>query len=460
MSKRHFLFLFAACALFVLLFNPAKLYFLSDDWDSLLFSLQPSNILHSFRPLSDASLLLDYKIWQMNASGFHITNYILHFGCVFCFYHLAKQLLLLRYDPEAATGLSLTGSLFFLFYPFHSEAIFWIVGRGAILCTLFGLLCFLFFIKKEKSTVYYLLSLLFFAAALLSYEEAWIIPVIVTILAFIYSNPNRIKQSLQVIAFWLLFFFYLGGRFYFTQNIIGTPYGSERLMNFDVLFLARNLVTFVFRSFILPLQSSIVFACICAIVAMFLIVLFWLYKKRIHFILMISFVFFLITLIPVLPLGIDTHDTESERFLYFPSVFFILSVVLLFIIFFEKKYKTVYVLLVAGIITLWFSYDSFMLSSIVTKTTLSAIHEIPFTDTMFCRQLPDQYKGAFIFRNGFKSMIKLEKKDSVKHVEILSTSELFQPSKNYASQWIVSTKNNSPNNVFISWTEQKVIIKK
>ena len=460
MSKRHFFFLFAACVLFMFIFNPAKLYFLSDDWDSLLFSLQPSNILHSFRPLSDASLLLDYSIWQMNASGFHLTNFILHFVCVFCFYHLSKQLLLLRNNEAVALTLSLTGSLFFLFYPFHSEAIFWIVGRGAILCTLFGLLSFIFFIKKEKALTYYPLSLAFFAAALMSYEEAWIIPVIITILAYIIRTQNRTKEVFQVIGFWLLFFLYLGGRFYFTQNIIGTPYGSQRMVNFNVLFLARNFVAFVFRSFVPPLQSSVIFAGVCLVFAVLLIALFWLGRKRINFTLITSITFFLISLIPVLPLGIDTHDTESERFLYFPSVFFILSIIQFFTIISREKYKVACAFLVAGIIPLWLSYNSFVLSSIITKTTVLTVQKIPSIDTLFCQQLPDQYKGAFIFRNGFKSMIKLEKKGSVKYVEIVSTSELFDPSKNYTSEIIDLAKNDSSNNFFIRWTEQKLILKK
>lgn len=460
MSKKHFLFLLAACVLFVSLFNPAHLYFLSDDWDSLLFSLQPSNIFHSFRPLSDASLLLDYKLWGMNAEGFHVTNYVLHFACAFCVYHVLKELLALRYNDVLLSNLSLACSLFFLFYPFHSEAVFWIVGRGAVLCTLFGLLCLLFFIKKEENRFYYLLSLFSFALSLLSYEEAWVIPIIITVLACVFSKQNKTKRILQVSLFWFVFLLYLIGRFYFTQNLIGTPYGSERMMNFNLLFLARNFVVFVFRSFVPPLQSSIVFASACAVVALFLAIILFFNKKKINFALLISSAFFLISLIPVLPLGIDTHDTESERFLYFPSAFFVLFLAQLFVVISERKYKTIYGLLLMEIIPLWLSYDSFEKSSDVEKQTVSAIQKIRSADTLFTQQLPDQYKGAFIFRNGFTSMVKLETDNAIKHVEILSTSELFQPSKNYSLEEIQLPKNEFSNNAFISWTEQKVILKK
>lgn len=460
MNKRHFLFLFAACVLFVFIFNPNHLYFLSDDWDSLLFSLQPSNILHSFRPLSDASLLLDYSVWGMNAGGYHLTNFILHFGCVFCVYHFSRQLLLLKFDSVSASRLSLLCSLFFLFYPFHSEAIFWIVGRGAILCTLFGLLCLTFFIKKEQSQLHYPLSIFFFALALLSYEEAWVIPFLITIIAFIYRNQTRTKRIIQASVFWFVFLMYLVGRFFFTKNIIGTPYGSERLLNFDILFLAKNFAAFVFRSFILPLQSSVLFAGVCAVVAALILILLFKSRKKLNFVLLISAAFFFLSLLPVLPLGIDTHDTESERFLYFPSVFFLLSITQLFTVIFKKKYWTIYLLLLAGLIPLLVSYESFVMSSIVSGKTISAIQKLSATDTLFCRQLPDQYKGGFIFRNGFKSMITIEKGNSIKDVEIISTSELFQPSKNYSSEEIQLSKNDSSNNAFISWTEQKVILKK
>ena len=170
MYKRHLIYISAGCILFLIFFSPARLYFLSDDFDSILFSLHPAAIFHSFRPLSDASLYVDYSTWKMNATGFHVTNFLLHFLSTFCFYFFARKLFFLRHDVIVSNNMALAASFLFLFYPFHSEALFWIVGRGAVLCTLFGLLCFLFYLQKEKSRLYYWLSLLCFSAALLSYE--------------------------------------------------------------------------------------------------------------------------------------------------------------------------------------------------------------------------------------------------------------------------------------------------
>ena len=166
--------------------------------------------------------------------------------------------------------MSLAASLLFLFYPFHSEALFWIVGRGAILCTFFTLLSFIFFIKKKDNPFYYLLSILCFAAALLSYEAAWIIPVIITILAFVFEPKKRRNSLFFAAFFWFVFFLYLIGRYWLTKELIGTPYGSQRVMNVSVFLLCKNLAAFIFRSVVIPMQSSVLFSITCFIVAIFM----------------------------------------------------------------------------------------------------------------------------------------------------------------------------------------------
>ncbi len=457
MSKSHFLLLLSGCVLFALIYSPAPLYFLSDDWDSLLFSLQPANIFHSFRPLSDASLYADYSVWKLNAVGFHCTNLLLHFACVFCFYFFSKTMLALFNNDGVESRSALLSSLLFLFYPFHSEALFWIVGRGAILCTLFGLLSLIFFIKKDENRFYYWLSLLFFIASLLSYEEAWVIPVLISVLSFFLKTKSRQKFILQALGFWLVFIAYLGGRFYFTQDVIGTPYGSERMMHFDVLFLCKNFAALVFRSVVPPMSSSLLFSLTCSIVALLLGGLLFINRKKTTLATYIIAVFFLLSLIPVLPLGIDTHDTESERFLYFPSAFFLLFFTHLKNLISPKQFWLPIILIIVEGIFLWVSYESFVKSSLVCRTTLSALSQIKKTDTLFCSQLPEQYKGAFIFRNGFGSAVKLLKKDSIQQVVILSRSELFHPDKNYGFVIKVSLMQ-SKKNVYFEWTENKVFI--
>ena len=160
----------------------------------------------------------------------------------------------------------------------------------------------------------------------------------------------------------------------------------------------------------------------------------------------------------MLPLGIDTHDTESERFLYFPSVFFLLFFTLIIGDLFSKRLWIPVILIVIEGAALRSSYNSFVKSSIVSQTTLSALTQIKRADTLFCRQLPEQYRGAFIFRNGFISALKLVKKDSVHQVIILSRSELFHPNENYGLTVKDSLPDQNKRNGYLNWTEDGVSV--
>ncbi len=459
MNAKHFFYLMIAFGLFVFLYPPAQLYFLSDDWDSLLFSLQPSHILHSYRPLSDAVLYVDYSMWKLNATGFHVTSYLLHFASVLCIYFFAKNIFEWRNNDALSRRLALLSSILFLSYPFHSEALFWIVGRGSILCTLLSLLSIVFFIRKNESVWFYLLSLLCFLCALLSYEEAWILPLIIVVLIWAKPNANKRTSLLYAAGFLFVFLLYFLGRYFFTNDMIGTPYGSARMIDFNLVRWCKNAAALVARSLVIPMQSSLIFVLSVAFVFAAIVLLLFFFRKKINAVIVVSGVCFLLSLLPVIPLGIDTHDTESERFLYFPSLFLAIFFTQLISFVFERKLWLAYLLAILEIIALRLSYNNFNRSSKVTETTILALHKTGRADTIFCTHLPDEYKGAFIFRNGFASAVKLIKKDSVHSVVILSGSELFHPSKNYRAEFIYPFTNQG-NNLQIEWKEDKVILKR
>lgn len=89
--------------------------------------------LASWRPLTVASLRLDYAIGGGAASTFHATNLLLHVLVV-----LAAGLLFFRLAiPPPATAV---GMMVIAAHPIFGEAVASIVGRGDLLAALFGLL--------------------------------------------------------------------------------------------------------------------------------------------------------------------------------------------------------------------------------------------------------------------------------------------------------------------------------
>jgi hypothetical protein len=396
-----------------------------------------SGVIHSYRPGSDFLLHTDHLLYGFNASGYHITNYLLHFLTVFMLFFTTKQLFISFYDKDEVEKYAYVASLIFLFYPFHSECIFWLVGRSSLLAVLFAMASVYCYLRKKESNWWYILSLACLILGLFSYESIWTLPVIIILLSFVYDNKIALRRKLLYIAgYWLTFFIYLAARFYLTTTVIGSPYGTQKIVSFDALFLMRNLASLISRSFVPPMQSSAFFVvCLCVIV---LVLAFVIFKIRRHITMPMTILVlaYLLCLLPVISLGIDTHDTESERFLYMPSAYLaMLFSVMLFILFKKRIVFAVSVFLTAQAIFLTMSYRNFAVASKVTRATVQALQLLQESNSIYCIDLPGQYKGGFIFRNGIASAANLFA-PKVKSVKILSEKELLHYLEDYKLHFV------------------------
>jgi len=222
MKWKYCLYLLLACLLFCILCNPLSLYFLSDDFDSMYMAQTWSGIIHSYRPGSDFLLHTDHLLYNYNAGGYHTTNYLLHFLTTFMLFFTTKQLLLPFYKKTSIEQYAFAAALIFLFYPFHSECIFWLVGRSSLLAVLFAMASVYCYVRKRESNGWYLLSLACLMLGLFSYESIWTLPVIIILLSFVYDKATMLKSKLLYIAgYWFIFFIYLIARFYLTTTVIG-----------------------------------------------------------------------------------------------------------------------------------------------------------------------------------------------------------------------------------------------
>ncbi len=143
----------------------------------------------TYRPLYWMSLALDRWIWGLHASGFHLTNLVLHWlNGVLAFLLLRR----LRVAPWAAA----IAALLWLGLPINTEAVTWISARGYVLCTFFVLLALLAangFLREGKSRLllagYFAASL----AALLSHEEGVLVLPLALLVAY---ATNRLSRRL------------------------------------------------------------------------------------------------------------------------------------------------------------------------------------------------------------------------------------------------------------------------
>lgn len=138
-----------------------------DWWDGLP---------HGIRPLLKASYTLDWTLGY-GASGFHLTNLIIHLLNGWLVYLLSRHYCARHSGLPAA--LPLFVALLFVLHPAHSEAVSYLSGRSASLMTLFyllGLLAYTHGRQHASAPHLYLLTPLCFVAALLCKETAVTFP--------------------------------------------------------------------------------------------------------------------------------------------------------------------------------------------------------------------------------------------------------------------------------------------
>lgn len=415
-QRHHYLFIIIAVTAVIAgfwLFNPFSLYFLNDDFihiplskDGTLFQRK------SFRPVCDLSVALDYFLWKKEASGYHFTNLFLHVVDSCLVYALVKLFFIKYTSINNQWAFIFAGILFFVF-PFHSEAIFWVIGRSASLGSLFFLTAIIFYIQRGERSYHFLLSLLFFSVGLLTYESVWIFPVIAFGISLVHvqSGLGIFKtEARYIFTLILIFIIFLVIRYLIIGEIAGN-YEAASFKGGDLKNLALNFVRLLVRSFAPPAKSIIIFYVFAALVFIVLVLLsIYLskkeYNKKYHF--QFLFISLIGSYIPYLSLGIDTHGSEGERFLYLPSIF-ICMLTSGFIFSAEVKYftKICLSLFILGysIYFLFQSQRNYAYAGKITKETIAELQKLEGKNRLFIDSLPEECNGAVVFRSGFKEAV-------------------------------------------------------
>jgi tetratricopeptide (TPR) repeat protein len=129
-----------------------------------------------YRPLTALTFLTDYHLNGENAGGFHLTNVVLNaLVCALVFLVLLELL--------AAPVLAFLAALFFAAFPMHVENVAWVSGRTDVIATLFmlaSLLCYARW-RRRGGIVAPIGAFLCFALALMGKESAVVLPGVVAL---------------------------------------------------------------------------------------------------------------------------------------------------------------------------------------------------------------------------------------------------------------------------------------
>jgi hypothetical protein len=433
--QNPFFFLLAATAVvFALcLFNPFNFYFLNDDL--IHIPLSKEGVLfqrRSFRPIGDMSVQLDYLLWGKKAWGYHLTNLLLHTANTVLVYFFSLVLINRYKGNNNSVIQSLMVSLLFFVYAFHSESIFWILGRSGSLATLFFIPALLAYLKRHESFGYFILSLVFFELGLLAYESVWVFPLMAVLISL--GDKRFFKTNLrQEIIFtgWIIavFIIHLVTRQQVIGEVVGA-YEAAGFMRFDFQKLGSNFFKLFGRSFLPPVNNnSTLLILFFFLVAVMIAAFAFLRNKKAGdkprtFFLLIIVTFMVLSILPYVSLGIDTHGVEGERYLYMPSIFFcMVSVNLVFAVTQNKAFQlALYAALVCfHLIFIARSASYYRTSSNISRTTFLEMNALEGKRRLFIDSLPQAYNGALIFRLGFDEGAKwLKENGSVDSIIVLS----------------------------------------
>jgi len=288
----------------------------------------------TYRPVVTFSYFIDYSLWHLNPTGFHLTNILLHAVTGALVYLLVSAV------SRSRTTAFLTSTLFAL-HPILTEAVNGISYREDLLATIFFLSSILLFkqsaIHNPQSKIrnyLYPLSLFSYLLALCSKEVAITLPLIIFLLDWLLEDKSRIKKNTikYYIGFILVSGFYLFLRFAWFHNPVEKqltyPDNSflvslltmpkifcsyVKLLFFPMHFNAEYIIAHTKTPFAATFILSIIFLSVIGVITY----RFYDYSKRLFFFML----WFFVILAPMMNI-IPIANIMAERYLYLPSVGF------------------------------------------------------------------------------------------------------------------------------------------
>jgi protein O-mannosyl-transferase len=299
-----------------------------------------------YRPLMYASYALIYQLVGLHPFLYHLLNVLVHCGVTLMVFFITRRLLPFVRSAESSstyTSGPFIAALLFAAHPIHTEAVMWVSALPDLATTLFSLASLLLYIRaseQDKPPLYLALSLASYAVALLFKEPAVTLPVILVVYDLTCRKSGSILPWGRYIAFLAVTLAYLMART-FILGVGMAPssrYASltawETAINIIPLFpgylrmllLPLNLNAFyTFHPVASALDPRVVISLI--VTAAFLVGVLFAYKR--NRVIFFCLAFLVAPLLPALYLPALGENPAAERYLYLPSVGFVLMVGLL-----------------------------------------------------------------------------------------------------------------------------------
>lgn len=369
-----------------------------------------------WRPVASLSLFADLLIWEHSPAGFHATSLALHI--------LNALLVMLVTQRLVAPGLELRPSavlagLTFLLHPSHSEAVVWIASRSDLLAALFSLTGLLVLMRSVESDrggrwMMWVGLLGALAAKESTATMSWVL-----LIWLRYSRRDDWQRGTLV---WLLAIApvaWVVVRSAFIGSLVG-GYGSEIHLALAPRQLAGPALSYLLRGFLPPLSPEHAAAALSTVLIVVLACASLLAgrptteragaSRSLPAQLTLQGVSYIIACIPVANLGTSLFDSQGERLLYLPTVFSSIGLAILCDAAFRAR-RGGWVLQGAFLVFMALSTiqssRTWQEAGVASRLLLQSVAELGTETRVLLANLPDNLRGAYVFRNGFEAACEL-----------------------------------------------------
>lgn len=318
-----------------------------------------------YRPFRTLFYSISYNLWKDNSTFYHIQALVVHLLIIALIYFITEIILKEKI-------LAFLVALLFGLHPVHTEPIDYLTANFDTMGEIFFFASFLFYLKSTvKLTVKkldYLISILLAIVAFFSFEMNFTLPFLILAYDFIFRRKVVLSKFSSVIRIYAPYFAialiyliiripifditsraegYLGGSFYLTMLTMV----KAIIYYIELLILPTNLsinptIAEGINSWVHPLSrmdkilsQSLFNRDILIDLAVILALLFAAFKfaKKLP-IISFSIIWFFISILPVMYF-IPQGPIAQERYVYIASFGYVLFLVYLVGLFYQRKYK-------------------------------------------------------------------------------------------------------------------------
>lgn len=158
------------------------------NWQNVVWAFKSTTEASNYHPMTWLSHMLDCQLYGLNSTGHHFMSLLFHLINV-------ALLFLVLQSMTGATWRSAFVAALFALHPLNVESVAWIAERKNVLSTMFWLLtmgAYISFVRK-RSLASYFLVLLFFSLGLLAKPMLVTLPFVLLLLD--YWPLNRFRQT-------------------------------------------------------------------------------------------------------------------------------------------------------------------------------------------------------------------------------------------------------------------------